>query len=140
MSTALGRLPRDPPLDSLLMAAFAQTLKRLRQQKHLSQQELADLIGVHVRQVSKYEMGTSLPTLERIRRMAEVLEASADELVFGVAKRKTSSTSSVKFPVLAERLKKLDAVVSRDDLKSIVDLLDAFIAKKQIDQIARGRA
>jgi len=122
------------------MAAFAQTLKRLRQQKNLSQQELADLIGVHVRQVSKYEMGTSLPTLERIRRMAEVLEVSADELVFGVAKRKTSSTSSVKFPVLAERLKKLDAVVTRDDLKSIVDLLDAFIAKKQIDQIARGRA
>lgn len=123
------------------MAAFAQTIKRLRQEKTLSQQELADLIGVHVRQISKYEMGTSLPTLERIRRMAEVLEVSADELVFGVAKRKTSSPNgSLKHPVLAERLRKLEAVVTRDDLKSIVDFLDAFIAKKQIDLIARGRA
>ncbi len=140
MPTELNQLSRDPPLDSLLMAAFAQTLKRLRQQRSLSQQELADLIRVHVRQVSKYEMGTSLPTLERIRRMAEVLEVSADELVFGVPKRKTAAAPSVKYPVLAERLKKLEAVVTRDDLKSIVDFLDAFIAKKQIDQIASGRA
>lgn len=140
MSTHPAALARDPPLDSLLMAAFAQTLKRLRQEKSLSQQELGDLIGVHVRQVSKYEMGTSLPTLERIRRMAEVLEVSADELVFGVAKRRPGSAGSVKYPILAERLKKLESVVTRDDLKSIVDFLDAFIAKKQIDQIARGRA
>jgi transcriptional regulator with XRE-family HTH domain len=140
MSTALSPLPRDPPLDSLLMAAFAQTLKRLRQEKSLSQQQLADLVGVHVRQVSKYEMGTSLPTLERIRRMAEVLEVSADELVFGVTKRKTSTNGSIKHPVLAERLRKLESVVGREDLKSIVDFLDAFIAKKQIDLIARGRA
>lgn len=123
------------------MAAFAQTLKRLRQEKKISQQELADLIGVHVRQVSKYEMGTSLPTLERIKRMAEVLEVSADEIVFGVAKRRTASeTASIRHPVLAERLRKLETVASRDDLRSIVDLLDAFIAKKQIDQITRGRA
>lgn len=122
------------------MAAFAQTLKRLRLEKHISQQELADLIGVHVRQVSKYEMGTSLPTLERIKRMAEVLGVSADEIVFGVAKRRMPENGSIKHPVLAEKLRKLESVASREDLKSIVDLLDAFIAKKQIDQIARGRA
>jgi transcriptional regulator with XRE-family HTH domain len=123
------------------MVAFAQTLKRLRQGKKISQQQLADLIGVHVRQVSKYEMGTSLPTLERIKRMAEVLEVSADEIVFGVSRRRvTADNSSIKHPVLAEKLRKLESVASRDDLKSVVDLLDAFIAKKQIDQIARGRA
>jgi transcriptional regulator with XRE-family HTH domain len=140
LSMDLLRLTRDPPLDSRLMAAFAQTLKRLRQERRLSQQELADLIGVHVRQVSKYEMGTSLPTLERIRRMAEVLQVSADELVFGVPKRKAAESPAIRYPVLAERLRKLEAVVTRDDLKSIVDFLDAFIAKKKIDQIASGRA
>ena len=31
-------------------------------------------------------------------------------------------------------------MASRDDLRSIVDLLDAFLAKKQIDQVARGKA
>ncbi len=121
------------------MAVFGEILKRLRQEKSLSQQELANLIGVHVRQVSKYEMGTSMPTLDRIRRMAEVLEVSADELVFGAGKRR-AQTNTIKNPVLAERLRTLEQMVSRDELRSVIELLDAFIAKKQIDQIAKGRA
>lgn len=121
------------------MAVFGEILKRLRQEKQLSQQELANLIGVHVRQVSKYEMGTSMPTLDRIRRMAETLEVSADELVFGATKRRTT-TSTIKHPVLAERLRTLEQMVSRDELRSVIDLLDAFIAKKQVDQIAKGRS
>ncbi|MEO8380084.1 MAG: RstR family transcriptional repressor [Acidobacteriota bacterium] len=121
------------------MAVFGEILKRLRQEKSLSQQELANLIGVHVRQVSKYEMGTSMPTLDRIRRMAETLEVSADELVFGAGKRR-AATNTIKHPVLAERLRTLEQMVSRDELRSIIELLDAFIAKKQIDQIAKGRS
>ncbi|HEX8619684.1 MAG TPA: RstR family transcriptional repressor [Thermoanaerobaculia bacterium] len=120
------------------MAVFGEILKRLRHEKSLSQQELANLIGVHVRQVSKYEMGTSMPTLDRIRRMAEVLEVSADELVFGAGKRR-AQTNTIKHPVLAERLRTLEQLVSRDELRSVIELLDAFIAKKQIDQISKGR-
>lgn len=135
----IGLLP-NPPLNSLVMAVFGEILKRLRQERNLSQQELADLVGVHVRQVSKYEMGTSLPTLERIRRMAEVLDVSADDLVFGSSKRKKPAADSLKNPILAERLRTLEQMVSRDELRSVIDLLDAFIAKKQIDQIARGRS
>jgi transcriptional regulator with XRE-family HTH domain len=138
MSSRTTRLSADPRLHSLAMAVFGEILKRLRQEKQLSQQELANLIGVHVRQVSKYEMGTSMPTLDRIRRMAETLEVSADELVFGATKRRTT-TGTIKHPVLAERLRTLEQMVSRDELRSVIDLLDAFIAKKQIDQISRGR-
>jgi transcriptional regulator with XRE-family HTH domain len=139
MSTPPNPLIQDPRLHSLAMAVFGEILKRLRQEKGLSQQELANLIGVHVRQVSKYEMGTSMPTLDRIRRMAEMLEVSADELVFGAAKRRPT-TSSIKNPVLADRLRTLEQMASRDELRSVIDLLDAFIAKKQIDQIAKGRS
>ena len=140
MATPPTRLLSDPPLNSLVMAVFGEILKRLRLERSLSQQELADLVGVHVRQVSKYEMGTSLPTLERIRRMAEVLDVSADDLVFGSSKRKKPAADSLKNPILAERLRTLEQMASRDELRSVIDLLDAFIAKKQIDQIARGRS
>lgn len=139
MSSDLTLGFRRPPVDSFVMMVFGEILKRLRQEKKLSQQELADLIGVHVRQISKYEMGTSLPTLERIRRMAETLDVSADELVFGSSKRRKAG-ESVKNPVLAERLRRLEEMVTRDELRSVIDLLDAFIAKKQIDQISRGRS
>lgn len=139
MSTRSTPFSQDPRLHSLAMAVFGEILKRLRQEKSLSQQELANLIGVHVRQVSKYEMGTSMPTLDRIRRMAETLEVSADELVFGAGKRR-AATNTIKHPVLAERLRTLEQMVSRDELRSVIELLDAFIAKKQIDQIAKGRS
>lgn len=137
MSSRLPRLFDNPAVHSLAMAVFGEILKRLRQEKTLSQQELADLIGVHVRQISKYEMGTSLPTLDRIRRMAEVLDVSADELVFGASKRRRPAPDSIKNPVLAERLRTLEQMASRDELRSVIDVLDAFIAKKQIDQIAK---
>lgn len=137
MSRHLPRLFDNPAVHSLAMAVFGEILKRLRQEKSLSQQELADLIGVHVRQISKYEMGTSLPTLERIRRMAEVLDVSADELVFGASKRRRPAADAIKNPVLAERLRTLEQMVTRDELRSVIELLDAFIAKKQIDQIAK---
>jgi transcriptional regulator with XRE-family HTH domain len=137
MSRHLPRLFDDPAVHSLAMAVFGEILKRLRQEKALSQQELADLIGVHVRQISKYEMGTSLPTLERIRRMAEVLDVSADELVFGASKRRRPAADAIKNPVLAERLRTLEQMATRDELRSVIELLDAFIAKKQIDQIAK---
>jgi transcriptional regulator with XRE-family HTH domain len=139
MSRRSDLLSPNPHLHSLVMAVFGEILKRLRQEKHLSQQELANLIGVHVRQISKYEMGTSMPTLDRIRRMSEALDVSADELVFGAAKRR-AATSTIKNPVLAERLRTLERMVSRDELRSVIEVLDAFIAKKQIDQISRGRS
>lgn len=140
MSNLHPELARKAVLDSLVMAVFGEILKRLRLERNLSQQELAGLVGVHVRQVSKYEMGTSLPTLDRIRRMAEVLDVSADELVFGSSKRKKPSADTFKNPVLAERLRTLEGMATRDELRSVMDLLDAFIAKKQIDQISRGRS
>ncbi|HVS60348.1 MAG TPA: helix-turn-helix transcriptional regulator [Gemmatimonadaceae bacterium] len=139
MSKVLTGLQREAVLHSLAMVVFGEILKRLRQERNLSQQELADLVGVHVRQVSKYEMGTSLPTLDRIRRMAEVLDVSADELVFGSSKRKKASSEAFKNPILAARLRTLEQMATRDELRSVMDLLDAFIAKKQIDQISRGR-
>lgn len=138
MSSRSTPFSQDPRLHSLSMAVFGETLKRLRQEKSRSQQELANLIGVHVRQVCEYEMGTSIPTPDRIHRMGESLEASADELVFGAGKRR-APTNTIKHPLPADRLQTLEQMVSRDEIRSVIEFLDAFIAKKQIDQISRGR-
>lgn len=70
--------------------------------------------------------------------MAETLEVSADELVFGAHKRR-ANTHAIKNPALAERLRTLDQMVGRHELRSVIDLLDAFIAKKQFDQLAKER-
>jgi DNA-binding XRE family transcriptional regulator len=49
----------------------------------LSQQPLAEQVGLQVMPIHRYEAGTSQPTLDVIRRLAVTLGVTADELVFG---------------------------------------------------------
>ena len=53
----------------------------------LTQQTLADRVGVHVVQLRRYESGASQPTLDVIRNLAVALSLSADLLLFGKEER-----------------------------------------------------
>lgn len=61
---------------------FAKRLAVLRKEKGLSQQALADTIGMHVIQIRRYEAGKSQPTLDVIRNLSVALGVSADRLIF----------------------------------------------------------
>jgi transcriptional regulator with XRE-family HTH domain len=62
---------------------FAARLVEARKQRGLTQQTLADEVGVHVSQERRYEAGASQPTLEVLAGLAVVLGVSLDWLVFG---------------------------------------------------------
>jgi AbrB family looped-hinge helix DNA binding protein len=56
-------------------------LQKLRKQKKLTQEELADLVGVARQTIAKWETGESSPDLEMAGQLASVLEVSLDDLV-----------------------------------------------------------
>lgn len=56
---------------------------RLRTQRGLSQEELAEALGVSRQSVSKWETNASVPELEKIMKMCELFGVSLDELVRG---------------------------------------------------------
>lgn len=60
---------------------FHDNLIFLRKSKHLSQEELADQIGVSRQTLSKYETGEALPDIEKCKRLAELLDVTLDDLV-----------------------------------------------------------
>lgn len=60
--------------------AFASRLADLRKQRSLTQDALAEAVGVHVSQTRRYEAGTSTPTLDVLRNVAIALSDSADAL------------------------------------------------------------
>ena len=64
---------------------FAENLIQLRKLNHMSQDELADQIGVSRQTLSKYETGESLPDIERCKRLADVFGVTVDELLGGDA-------------------------------------------------------
>ena len=61
--------------------SFADNLTTLRKYHNLSQEELAERIGVSRQTLSKYETGESLPDIEKCRLLAEIFGTGIDELV-----------------------------------------------------------
>ena len=60
---------------------FATSLKRIRQEKKMSQRELAGRLGVAVPTLSQYENCIVEPTMKNLIRLANVLSVSTDELL-----------------------------------------------------------
>ena len=60
---------------------FHENLKAARIRKGLSQQEVADLVGVSKSTYSMWETGNREPNLMRIKTLTKVLDVSGDELL-----------------------------------------------------------
>lgn len=60
---------------------FGDNLIELRKLHKISQEELAEKIGVSRQTLSKYETGESLPDIEKCMALAEVFGVSMDDLV-----------------------------------------------------------
>lgn len=59
------------------------TIKNLREKKGLTQTELADMLGVSSKAVSKWETGKGLPDISLIEPLANTLSVSVMELMTG---------------------------------------------------------
>ncbi len=65
--------------------SLGETLARLRREQNLTQEQLAELLGVSRQAVSKWENGTALPETEKLLRLGDLLHCSMDELLRGRA-------------------------------------------------------
>lgn len=90
--------------------------RRVLAARKLNQQKLADLVGVHVTQLRRYEAGTSQPTLDVVRKLARALRVSADALVFDPDERGPDDDFRLHF----EALSQLDDE-ERNVIKSVLD-------------------
>ncbi len=61
----------------------AATIKQLREKKHYTQAQLAELLGVSDKTVSKWETGKGLPDITLIEPLAKALGVSVIELMAG---------------------------------------------------------
>ena|SRR5205823_5149565 len=102
---------------------FPQHLATLRKQHNLTQQALAERVGIHVVQLRRYEAGTSQPTLDVIRKLATALSVSADLLLFGKDQRGPDDDLRLQF----EAVSRFDA----DEKQVVRSLLEGMILKHE---------
>lgn len=57
-----------------LKIAFGQKIKRLRAQRHMTQEKLAELVGIEQATLSNIERGKSHPMIDTMQRIAHVLD------------------------------------------------------------------
>ncbi len=60
---------------------FCDNLVSLRKMKQMSQEQLAEAVGVSRQTISKYETGEALPDIDKCKAMAELFDVSLDDLV-----------------------------------------------------------
>jgi transcriptional regulator with XRE-family HTH domain len=102
---------------------FPENLAAMRKQRGLTQQQLAEKIGVHVVQLRRYEAGTSQPTLDVIRNMAVALGISADELLFAKDERGPDDSLKLRF----EAVSRFDP----ESKKVVQQVLDSMILQQE---------
>lgn len=74
---------------------FRDNLLHLRQQRNMTQEQLAMLLGVSRQSVAKWEAGQSTPEVDKLIKMADLFDCSLDELVSGDLTQRVVKPSEV---------------------------------------------
>ncbi len=76
--------------------SFAENLQIARKERHLSQEELAEMLDVSRQAVSKWEQGTGYPEVEKLLLLSQELNISLDSLMdTGLPQKKDGETEKV---------------------------------------------
>lgn len=100
---------------------FPERLAALRKERKLTQKGLAELAGVHLTQIQRYEGGQTQPTLEALRKLAVALTVSADVLVFDKDERGPDDDLRLQFEAISQ--------FSTEEKKIARTLLEGLILK-----------
>lgn len=118
-------------IKSKKMKSFGDNLKEARTKKGLSQGKLAELMQIHSAHISRYERNQTIPSVDVVKKFADILDVSADLLIYGTedekAKSKITDNELLTMFSKAQTLNDHD----RDCVKS---LIKAFLFQKDMQQ------
>lgn len=110
--------------------SFGKRLAGLRKKRGLTQQQLCELVSVHVTQLSHYETDRSQPTLDVIRRLVLALDVTADELIFDPSER-MPQVSNKELLKQWERIEELP----EEDRRALKALVEGLLLRRQLSQL-----
>lgn len=116
-------------------------IKRMREERELSQQALADAIPITRPVISHWENGKTEPSSTQLRKIAEIFEVSADEIL-GMDSGKqlvvvVDTSALIKRPnFISELLEKFDQVIVPDIVIAELNGLKDNKKKRALNQVA----
>lgn len=108
----------------VLRMSFSDRLATIRKKRKMTQQQMADAIGIHVSQIKRYESGDTQPSLEVLRKIALALNVSADLLLFDQQERGPDDELRLQFEAIT-RFTPEEKKIAKAVLESLILKHDA---------------
>lgn len=124
-------------MESQAMTKFRENLAQIRKERRLTQMQLADLIDVQPRLISRWETGESKPQFDHIVQLAEVLQVSIDQLARGEDTAPADRRFDIRNKRLEELCRQIDALGEADQ-EVICHVMDSLIRKEQMKTVVQG--
>ena len=109
---------------------LAKKIVELRKERNLTQKELARIVGVHFSHMSRYERGISLPSVEVVKKIAQMFGVSIDYLLLD-----DSDTMIRAHLADQELLRQFQQIctMSEREKSAVKTMLEGLIVKHQIE-------
>jgi len=109
--------------------ATGQLIKNARKAKGLTQDQVADLLGIKRQGYAHYEYGHSLPTADDLPKLCEVLDL--DPTVFGMSGQTPVSVPPTDDPLLSY-VHELWALMDGEDRRAIIEASEGRLTRRGI--------
>jgi len=112
-----------PAITVFLTMSLPARLIALRKERSLTQQQMAEAIGIHVNSVKKYESGQAQPSLDVLKKIALALNVSTDFLLFEEHERGPSDDLALQFEAVSQ--------LPEEEQRVVMEVLESLITKYQ---------
>lgn len=122
----------DKQLMAFITMTFSKRFIQLRKDNQLTQQEMADKVGMHITQVRRYEAEQAQPSIELLKKIAVAFNVTTDWLIFEESERDLPGGLQLKFEAVSQ--------MSEEDQRTIQSLIDGMILKHTANQLVVSKA
>ncbi len=119
----------DKQLLVFITMNFPKRFIQLRKEHNFTQPQMADVVGVHITQIKRYEAGQAQPSIDILKKIAVAFNVSADWLIFDDGERELPNVLQMKFEAVSQ--------MSDEDQRTIQSLIDGMILKHQAKQLTQ---
>ena len=91
----------------------------LCKENSMTQQAMADTIGIHVNSLKKYEAGQAQPSLAALKKIAKAMHVSTDFLLFDEHERDPKGNLALQLEAI-DQMEEDEQMVIREVLESLI--------------------
>jgi len=110
--------------------SLAKKIVQLRRERNLTQKELASIVGVHFSHMSRYERSISLPSIDVVKKLAQMFHVSADYLLFDESQ--ATVRASIADQELLQQFERISRMSEREKA-AVKTILEAVILKHHLE-------